>query len=170
MFLPVAVIAATAGQIQVVAEDAGQTLDAVENNTTIIKQIDYIGLDPDTKPVTTTIQFSGSAATPSATIMLTVPDARWSQTSTVSADGRWNIVLPTSALTNGDYYAYVAAADQADASLGAALPAAYFSVQVDQNLSVATWTFLLTSGLTIFALLLAITLQLRYNGQHHPVL
>ncbi len=167
--LPATLVAATAGTVTVVAEQNGAQLEPIADHSTVIKQIDYIGLDASSEPVTTAIHFTGAAATPQATVLVTIPDAMVSETSTVDEAGTWNISVPTTALTDGDYYAYVAAADEAGSGMGPTTPVAYFTVSGDQNLSVTTWIFLVTSGLTIFALLLAITLQLRYNSLHHSV-
>lgn len=167
--LPVSLAAATAGTVTVVAEQNGSQLQQLADHSTVIKQVDYIGLDASTEPVTTSIHFTGIAATPLATVLVTIPDAMVSESSTVDTDGGWSISVPTTALTDGSYYAYVAAADEAGDGMGPSEPVAFFTVQADQNLSLTTWIFLVTSGLTIFALLLAITLQLRYNSLHHSV-
>lgn len=169
LLAPASLVAATAGTVTVVAEQNGEVMEALVDNATIVKQIEYIGLDAGTEPVTTSIDFTGTAATPNATVMITIPEAQVSQTSTVDATGQWNIDVPTQQLTDGNYYAYVAAADEDGSGMGASKPVAYFTVQADQNLSLATWVFLITSSVTVFVLLLAITLQLRYNSQHHAV-
>ncbi len=169
LLAPVSLVAATAGTVTVVAKQNGQVIEALVNDATIVKQIEYIGLDASTQPVTTSIDFTGVSATPDATVMVTIPEAKVSQTNTVDASGQWNIDIPTSDLTAGNYYAYVAAADEDGSGMGKSEPVAYFTVQADQNLSLATWIFLVTSSLTVFVLLLAITLQLRYNSQHHVI-
>lgn len=169
LMAPLSLAAATAGNVTVVASQNGETLTKLVDNATVVKQIEYIGLDAVTEPVTTAIDFTGDAATPDATVMVTIPEAKVSQTSTVDANGQWSISVPTQMLTAGNYYAYVAAADEAGTSMEDSKPVAYFTVQADQSLSLATWIFLGTSGTTVFVLLLAITLQLRYNSQHHAV-
>lgn len=166
MCWPVSLLAATAGTVSVVAEQDGSLLTPVFDHSTVIKQIDYVGLDATTELVTTSIHFSGTEATPAATIVVDIPAAEISRSVTVAEDGQWEIIVPTSDLTAGSYYAYVATAEASSQST----PVAYFTVQVDQNLSLATWLFLGVSTLAIFALLMAITLQLRYNSAHHAVL
>ncbi|MBI4407914.1 MAG: hypothetical protein HY565_05455 [Candidatus Kerfeldbacteria bacterium] len=169
LLLPVLISAATVGTLNVTAEQSGQTLATLlENGATIIKEVSYIGLDASTRPVTTAIRFSGTAATPAATVVVMIPDAQVSETTTVADDGTWTLTIPTSVLTAGNYYAYAAVAE--GDQVGDSTPAAYFTVQADQNLSWPTWIFLGTSSVSILALLSAITLQLGYNSKHHPVL
>ncbi|MFA6474976.1 MAG: hypothetical protein WCV88_02115 [Patescibacteria group bacterium] len=169
-FYPASLAAATAGSVHVVAHANDAAALEIVDRTTIVKQIDYLGLDSTSQPVTTEIEFSGTAATPQATVKVSIPAADIAQLTEVDSAGKWSIALPTQALTPGNYYAYVSAADITETNKTLGLPVAYFTVLNNQSLSVATWIFLVTSGLAIFALLLAITLQLRYNAEHHPVL
>lgn len=166
---PILIMAANLGSVQVMAEQAGTPLSLLsDDGSTVIKQIEYIGLEAWTKPVTTEIRFSGQAATPNATVTVTVPDATIAQAGIVAADGSWTMTIPTSSLTAGSYYAYVTVSD--DQVTNPAVPVAYFTVLDDQSLSWQTWVFLGTSLLAILALLSAITLQLGYNSKYHPVL
>lgn len=167
LVLPGMMVAATPGNVMVQAEQNGEVVQAVEDNTTVVKQVDYIGLDSWSKSVTSTIHFSGTEATPDSTVMVTIPDANLAQTSPVDASGQWSVQVPVVDLSAGSYYAYVAAAE--GEVMGNSIPVAYFTVESDQALSLATWIFLGTSAITIFALLLAITLQLLYNSKHHSV-
>ncbi len=169
LLLPILVSAATVGTIHVSAEQGGQTLTALlADGATVIKEVSYIGLDASTLPVTTAIRFAGTAATPAATVVVMIPEAQVSETTAVAEDGTWALTISTSLLTAGNYYAYAAVAE--GDQVGDSIPAAYFTVQADQNLSWPTWIFLGTSLVTILSLLLAITLQLGYNSKHHPVL
>lgn len=167
--LPWLTLANTAGTIRVTAEQDGKQVNTLTNdNATVIRQVQYIGLDSWDQPVTTEIRFSGEAATPAATVMVTVPDAKVFQTTTVADDGVWATLVPTAVLPAGNYYAYVAVAE--GETFGNSIPVAYFTVLDDQSLSWQTWVFLGTSLITIVALLSAITLQLGYNSKYHPVL
>ncbi|EKD78898.1 MAG: hypothetical protein ACD_41C00231G0001 [uncultured bacterium] len=167
--LPFLVSANTAGTIRVTAaQDGEQIITLSEDGATVVKQVEYIGLESWSKLVTTEIQFTGEAATPLATIMVTIPDAKVSQSTTVTDTGSWTVIVPTAVLTAGNYYAYVAVAE--GDTFGNSIPVAYFTVLDDQSLSWQTWVFLGTSLLTIIALLSAITLQLGYNSKYHPVL
>lgn len=167
--LPVLAMANTAGTIRVTAVQDGQSIQTLSNDgATVVKQVQYIGLESWSEPVTSEIRFSGEQATPLATVMVTVPDAKVSQTTLVTDTGSWSTTIPTTVLTAGNYYAYVAVAE--GDTFGNSIPVAYFTVLDDQSLSWQTWIFLGTSLLTIIALLSAITLQLGYNSKYHPVL
>lgn len=170
LLLPTIAIASTVGTIHVTAEQTGTPPLAtlIEDGATVIKQISYIGLDASTEPVTAAIRFSGTAATPAATVVVMIPEAKVAETTTVAADGNWTLSIATTQLITGNYYAYAAVAEGDEVS--ASIPVAYFTVQDDQNLSWPTWIFLGTSLVTIVALLSAITLQLHYNSKYHPVL
>ena len=169
LLLPVLISAATVGTLHVTAEQSGETLAALlENGAIVIKEVSYIGLDASTVPIITAIRFSVTASTPTATVVVMIPEAQVSETTVVADDGSWTLTIPTSLLTAGNYYAYAAVAE--GDQMGESIPAAYFTVQADQNLSWPTWIFLGTSLVSILALLSAITLQLGYNSKHHPVL
>ena len=145
LLLPVLVSAATVGTVHVSAEQSGTPplTTLLEDGATVIKQISYIGLDASTEPVTAAIRFSGTAATPAATVVVMIPEAQVSKTTAVAEDGSWTLIMPTSLLVAGNYYAY-AAVTEGD-QVGDYVPAAYFTVQEDQNLSWPTWIFLGTS-------------------------
>ncbi|EKD78779.1 MAG: hypothetical protein ACD_41C00268G0004 [uncultured bacterium] len=166
---PLFMFASTAGTIRVTAEQDGQPINTLtDDGATVIRQVQYIGIDAWDKPVATEIRFSGESATPAAMVLVTIPDAKISQTTVVADSGSWTTAVPTVALPAGNYYAYVAIAE--GVTFSNSIPAAYFTVLDDQSLSWQTWVFLGTSLLTIVALLSAITLQLGYNSKYHPVL
>lgn len=169
LVVPLLTLANTAGTIRVTAEQDGEPINTLtEDGATVVKEVQYIGLDSWSKSVTTDIRFSGEVATPAATVMVTVPNAKISQTTMVADNGAWTTIVPTALLSAGNYYAYVAVAE--GGTFNNSIPVAYFTVLDDESLSWQTWVFLGTSLLTIVALLSAITLQLGYNSKYHPVL
>ncbi|EKD76082.1 MAG: hypothetical protein ACD_43C00230G0002 [uncultured bacterium] len=159
----------TAADVSVMAVQAGNAVTAITpNGETLVTEHRYIGLDETTERVNTEIRFTGINADPGITVVVDIPDADIEQTTQATATGTWELSVPTTLLPVGHRYATVQY--KAGDTFSAPLTVAEFEVKSAESLSSSTWLFLLSTTTAIVALLLAITIQLRYNLRHNPVL
>lgn len=155
--------------ISVMAVQAGNIVSAMTaNGETLVTEHRYIGLDESTEPINTEIRFAGVNAEPDTEVVISIPDADIEQIAMVSNAGTWELSVPTALLPIGQRYATVRY--KSGEELSDPLTVAEFEVRSAESLSSSTWLFLLSTSTAIVALLLAITLQLRYNLRHNPVL
>ncbi len=155
--------------VTVEALQNGQPVTTVTTSgATLVTEVHYIGLDEYSVPTNTEIRFSGKNLAPSEDVIVSIPEANLEQVIAVQPDGTWQSTIPSIVLPPGTVYAAMRTADGVNES--DPLTIAEFTVQKTESLSSATWLFLITTSIAIIALLLAITLQLRYNLRHHPVI
>lgn len=155
--------------ISVMAVQAGNVVTAMTaSGETLVTEHRYIGLDESSEPINTEIRFTGVNAEPSTEVIITIPDADIEQVAQVAASGTWELSVPTALLPAGQRYATVQY--KSGETLSDSLTVAEFNVHSAESLSSSTWLFLLSTSTAIVALLLAITMQLRYNLRHNPVL
>lgn len=163
LLLPVlALTTLTVTDISVEAwQDGAVVTTMTPSGATLVTEIDYIGLNPIQVPTGTTIRFTGKNSTPGEEMIISIPAAHVEQRVSVQSDGTWETSIPTTLLPHGIMSATVRAATATDQS--APVTVAEFTVRSDEFLSTATWLFLITTSIAIVTLLLAVTLQLRYN-------
>lgn len=155
--------------ISVKAVQSGNVVTAMTaNGETLVTEHRYIGLDESSEPINTEIRFSGVNAEPKTEVIVSIPNANIKRIVQVADSGTWELSLPTARLPAGRRYATVQY--KSGEVLSDSLTIAEFEVRSAESLSSSTWLFLLSTSTAIVALLLAITMQLRYNLRHNPVL
>lgn len=155
--------------ISVMAVQAGNVVTAMTaSGEILVTEHHYIGLDESSEPINTEIRFSGVNAEPSTEVIISIPDADIEHVVQVAPGGTWELSVPTALLPVGRRYATIQY--KSGEMLSDTLTVAEFEVLSAESLSSSTWLFLLSTSTAIVALLLAITMQLRYNLRHNPVL
>lgn len=163
-----AVTAPSLGHVTVQAIQNGVALsDKTADGQTIINQVQYTGLESLSQSTTTDLRFQGDSLPADTTVTIAIPESSLAKTVVTAADGTWEVELPATELPAGEHTAYMTTNDST--SMSDSVAVAEFTVHKTEALTQSTWVFLLSTFIAIVSLLLAITIQLRYNSTHYSV-